>query len=82
MARSARRSLIAHQEHPSKSSIRTAVENLISQLLNAMKNDYQTDLDDFIDGMLTFQEFAAGFDMFDTNGNGFISQDEMNAALA
>ena len=43
---------------------------------------WQTDFDDIIDGMLTFEEFAAGFDMFDTNGNGVINRDEMNAALA
>jgi Ca2+-binding EF-hand superfamily protein len=32
--------------------------------------------------MLTFEEFAAGFDMFDTNGNGTIDRDEMSAAMA
>ncbi len=34
------------------------------------------------DGMLTFEEFKAGFDLFDTNGNGTIDKNEMNAALA
>jgi Ca2+-binding EF-hand superfamily protein len=47
-----------------------------------MLGTWQTDFDDIIDGMLTFEEFAAGFDMFDTNGNGVINRDEMNAALA
>jgi Ca2+-binding EF-hand superfamily protein len=32
--------------------------------------------------MLTFEEFKAGFDLFDTNGNGTIDKNEMNAALA
>ena len=31
--------------------------------------------------MLTFEEFAAGFDMFDTNGDGTIDRDQMMAAL-
>jgi Ca2+-binding EF-hand superfamily protein len=33
------------------------------------------------DGQLTFQEYAAGFDMFDTNGNGTIDRNEMLAAM-
>jgi Ca2+-binding EF-hand superfamily protein len=31
--------------------------------------------------MLTLEEFTAGFDMFDTNGDGTIDRDQMMAAL-
>jgi Ca2+-binding EF-hand superfamily protein len=48
----------------------------------AVRKHHHIDYENVIDGMLTFEEFKAGFDLFDTNGNGTIDKNEMNSALA
>ena len=73
-----------HQKPPSNSLIKMAVEFLTSHFSSkpAMKKEIRLTFENIIDGMLTFEEFAAGFDMFDTNGDGTIDRDEMMVALA